>query len=408
MKADQHQARLISYVFIFFAYYGFATLAMYTFGNSFMSIFAEWIGCSGASIDACYGASIVFRTAASLLIFYFLIFLLMLPKDDFSYSVNKNFWPVKWLFPGLLFIGACFLDNGIFEGIAKAGKYLGIIYLLIQDFSYNEFFFRWSNSWIKKKKSNVCYAVLYYVFLLGSLAAMILLLILNFKWHWKDGCGANKFWLLVNIFIIVINYALTGVNMTCPKRLRDDVNFVGTTLFSLYTTYYFYSGISSDTKGGCSAVLTSTTFLATEIIISSILILVVFVFLSYSKSLPFIPQEEETETEGNVVTREVRLRNRVRENGEDAGEAYDQIEYRTMKYVWIFAGYVFLVLYFQNVVTNWGTVTAFSEIYSYDSDQAGYYIKIFNACFNSLLYIYVLIAPIILPGRKFGSEANQN
>lgn len=79
-----------------------------------------------------------------------------------------------------------------------------------------------------------------------------------------------------------------------------------------------------------------------------------------------------------------------------------------MKYVWIFLAYTFLVLYFQNVVTNWGTVTAFSEIYAYSNDQAGYYIKIINACFNSLLYIYVLIAPIILPNRKFGSEANQN
>lgn len=131
MKTDQHQSRLISYIMIFFVYYGVAALAMYTFGNTFMSLFSSWIGCSGSSLDACYGASIVFRTCFALLIFYLLILILMLPKDDFSYSVNKNFWPLKWLLPGLLFIGACFIDNQFFEGIAKAGKYLGIVYLLM-------------------------------------------------------------------------------------------------------------------------------------------------------------------------------------------------------------------------------------------------------------------------------------
>lgn len=302
MNADQHQARLISYVFIFFVYYGIAALAMYTFGNTFMEIFASWIGCSGGSLDACYGASVVFRTCFALLVFYFLILLLMLPKDNFSYSVNRNFWPMKWLFPALLFIGACFIDNSFFEGIAKAGKYLGIIYLLMQDFSYNEFFFRWSNTWMKKKQSNVCYTVLYYGFLLGSLAAMIVLIVLNFRWHWKSGCGVNKFWLILNVIIVIFNYVMTGINMSFPKKLRDDVNFVGTTLFSLYTSYYFYSGISSDTDSQCSAVLTSTTFVIFEIIISSVLIFILFVFLSYFRSLPFIPQEEEDIREGNVIT----------------------------------------------------------------------------------------------------------
>lgn len=408
LKADQHQTRLISYVFIFFAYYGIATLAMYTFGNTFMKVFASWIGCPSGSLDACYGASIVFRVTFALLILYLAVLLLMLPKDDFSYSVNKNCWPLKWILPAAIFIAACFVGNGFFEGLAKAGKYLGIIYLLMQDFSYNEFFFRWSNSWIQKMKTNCCYALMYYVFLIGSFAGMVVLLVLNFRWHWKSGCGANKLWLIINVGIVAFNYIMTGICIYCPKKMRDDVNLVGTTMFSFYTSYYFYSGISSDTDPNCSVVLKSTTFVITEIFISSILILILFVFLSFFKSLPFIPQEKEQgQTEGNVVTREVRLRNQVRENGEDAGEAYDQIEYRTNKYVWIFFGYVFLVLYFQNVITNWGTVTALKQIYSYSTDQAGYYIKIINAIFNSLLYIYVLIAPILLPGRKFGSEANQ-
>lgn len=146
---------------------------------------------------------------------------------------------------------------------------------------------------------------------------------------------------------MAFNYIMTFLCILFPQKLRDDVNIVGTTLFSLYTTYYFYSGMASDTKPECSKVLRDTWFVISEILISSVLIFVLFVFLSYAKSIPFIPQQkEEGQTDGNVVTREVRLRNHVRDHGEDGGEAYDQIEYRTNKYVWIFVAYVFLVLYF--------------------------------------------------------------
>lgn len=404
-KADNHQARLLGYVFIFFVYYGLGIFSMYTFSRNFMSIFKHFLGCPEGELDACYGASIIFRLAFSLFVFFFIILCMMFPKDDFSYRANRHCWMAKWIVPLLFFIGCCFINNTFFEAFAKMSKYFGIVYLLMQDFSFNEFFFRWTNSWISKAKNNACYAVLYILFFIISMGSTVLLLILNFKWNWKADCGANKFWLILNLIILILFYVLTAICVAFPKRMRDDVNFVGTSLFSVYTTYYFYSGMASNTDDKCSSVFTDKTFVITEILVASFLILVVFLFLSFLKSIPFYVDKKEDENEGGEVTREVRYQRQMRDGGQGAGSAaYDKLEYRTYKYVWIMLGFVFLVCYYQNIVTNWGTVPLFDGIYLFSSDQAGYYIKIFNAIFNSSLYLFVLLAPICFPGRRFGNE----
>ena len=407
-KADNHQARLIGYVFILLTYYGIATFVMFTFSRSFMSIFKDYIGCDGENQDACYGASIVFRTAAALFVFYFLTLLLMLPKDDFSYRVNRHCWLMKWTFPGVLFAAFCFVDNKYFELFAQIGKYVGIIYLMMQDFSFNEFFFQWSETWMQKAANNCCYAILYFVFAIGSFVGTIGLLGLNFYWHWKDGCGWNKVWLIINAVIVFLYIALTILNMSFKEQLRDDVNPVGTCLFSIYTTYYFYSGMASDTNKTCSNIFTNNYFVYSEIGVNIFMIIIVFSFLCMMRSIPFIKDNKEDEEELGTVAREVRYQRQMRGNGDGRGtEAYDKLEYRTYKYVWIFIMFTCLVLYFQNIVTNWGSVKLFNKLYLYSSDQAGYFIKILNGLFNSLLYMYVLLAPIIFPNRKFGSKRSQ-
>lgn len=407
-KADNHQARLLGYIFIFFVYYGLGIFSMYTFSRNFMSIFKDYLGCPEGQLDACYGASIIFRLSFSLFVFFLLILCLMLPKDDFSYRANRHCWMAKWSLPMLFFIGCCFIKNPFFETFASLSKYFGIIYLLIQDFSFNEFFFRWTNTWIMKAKNNCCYAILYVLFFIVSFGGTVIFLILNFMWNWKEGCGTNKFWLILNLIILLIFYIMTAICVAFPDRFRDDVNFVGTSLFSIYTTYYFYSGMASNTDQVCSSVFTDKLFVITEILIASFLILVVFMFMAFLKSIPFYvdKKDEEAEEAGGEVTREVRYQRQMRAGGLGAGTpAYDKLEYRTYKYVWVFMGFVFLVCYYQNIVTNWGTVPLFEGVYLFSSDQAGYYIKIFNAIFNSLLYLYVLFAPIIFPDRKFGNAA---
>lgn len=333
----------------------------------------------------------------------FFILVLMLPQDNFRIYVNKALLPLKLLFGPCLFIWICSEDDFFIDGMVNAVKYLGLIYLIIQDFIYNEVIFRWILRWNKKKQSNSCNAVLYYVFILSSLVVMILLLVLNVKWNWKSCFGAKKFWIILNIIILISNYVLTGINKYKTKRSRDDINFLGTTLISLYTNYYFYYGVSSITERECSTKHTSTILIIFEILISSTLILILFIIISYFKSLYLIRKNEKEEIDGNVIKREIILRIKDEKNKEEDGEANNQKKPRFIKYVWIFTVYTFLVLYFQNTINNW----AFGQKYVYSNNQPDYYIKIVNACFNSLIYIQVLIVPIVMENKKTIAKKNQ-
>ena len=72
---------------------------------------------------------------------------------------------------------------------------------------------------------------------------------------------------------------------------------------------------------------------------------------------------------------------------EGAKEAHDRLEYRTWKFAWIFVCLMLLSLYFMNIVNNWGTVPKGDDVYSYGTNQIGYYIKLGNACLCGMLYI---------------------
>ena len=406
-NADWHQVRLMGYLFMFFTYWAVGLFFMYTAASSwYMKIFKSFVDCPLESEDACYGAQMIFRVAFALIIFYFIILLCMLPLDDFSYRVNKHGWGIKWALPLIFFIGLCFVPNAFFDIFSEVTKYMGVIYLIMQNLSYNEFFFVWTNAWLVKIQKNCCYTILYGVFSVGAFLGTLVFLILNFSWHWKSGCTGNKLFLILNVILLLVSYAVAAINMTNPKKYRGDVNYLGVTLYGLYTTYYFYSGMASDTNGSCSTIGVRKGFTLSEILINIVLIGIVIMFMVFLRRVPFIPdsaaeQSEEEKKFGIELKREVQLARAYKNSAQD--EAGDKLEYRTFKYVWIFLCFVFLGTYFQNVVTNWGTVSMFDELYLYGNNQAGYWIKTLNGLFCGVFYIFVLCLPFFCD-RDFGQE----
>jgi hypothetical protein len=307
----------------------------------------------------------------------------------------------------VLFIGSCFISNNFFEVFASIGKFLGIVYLLMQNLSFNEFFFRWSNDWIEKASKNTCYTILYIFFTIVSIVGTVFLVVFNFRSHWKEGCGLNKFWLILNIVFIVLFFVLTAINSTNPKDFREDVNYVCCSLYSLYTTYYFYSGMASDTDLTCSELVIKKGFVYSEILINILLILVVFLFLSFAKSVPFIPPEElKSETEHNL---EFKNEVKYKKQFDNAGnmEAGAKLEYRTRKYVWIFSCYFFLTVYFQNIIVNWGTVSLFEGLYLFSNNKAGYFIKVGNGVICGLFYVLILTVPLFSRGKTYRTRNTQ-
>lgn len=89
---------------------------------------------------------------------------------------------------------------------------------------------------------------------------------------------------------------------------------------------------------------------------------------------------------------------------EGAKEAHDRLEYRTWKFAWIFVCLMLLSLYFMNIVNNWGTVPKGDDIYSYGTDQIGYYVKLGNACLCGMIYIGWMILSMCFYSHDDGDK----
>ena len=64
-----------------------------------------------------------------------------------------------------------------------------------------------------------------------------------------------------------------------------------------------------------------------------------------------------------------------------------------------------LCMYFMNLITNWGKVAVFNEVYDYGTDLAGYIAKLFIAFFTAGFYFIVLVLPFIFRNREFGKNS---
>ena len=88
--------------------------------------------------------------------------------------------------------------------------------------------------------------------------------------------------------------------------------------------------------------------------------------------------------------------------GPEAEEALDVLEYATLKYFWMMLLYFLLCAYALAIITNWGVVLAYKGAWIYQADRGAFVIKLVNAILSSLVYLWVLVAPVVLKNRKFG------
>ena len=240
---------------------------------------------------------------------------------------------------------------------------------------------------------------------------VLVLFVLMIVWHWQWTCYINLIWIVLNMLIVLTLTILSFVTR------RPDVNILNTSLYCLYITYYFYSALGNSPSSYCNDVHSSTLFIISEVIIGFIVVTTMFVYLAYERSLPFIPRDKKAEEDEKEKLRielerqqrtkttvEAKYQRAIDHNAKNASEAFAKLEYRTLKYLWLFMAFCMLSMYFMNIITNWGTVAVFDEVYDYGTDLAGYFAKLFIALFTTVFYFVVLILPMIFRDRDFGEN----
>jgi serine incorporator 1/3 len=401
------------------------TIFVLYYAATFLDFFKDYIHCSeitGGNL-VCLGVSAVYRMSLALAILFFLMFLACLPRSEFSKKMNEGFWPMKILIIFALFFVFFLVSNSFFEGYSDFAKFMGLFFLVFQIIMLIDLFYLCG----EKMKAYYDEGYQYCGPILIALAAILfignlLLTIFNFIWFSSDsGCGMNIFIIILNIIFTITQ---TGISVS---GISKNGSLITAGLQSLYLTYLTWAGLSSNPDGKCNSFLASDTVMITSLVIGFLLILVTLIYLTFSSP------EENTKNVVNGGRQKPEKNNLIdnkkndSDNEEDDEEDEDDEEkkkksdknkqsleqennesnkklkaYQTNQYIDFHLVMMVSSIYISMLLTNWGSPTIDSKsIDAFRPSSTSYWIQIIGSWIGSLLYIWTLVAPRILPNRQF-------
>ncbi|KAB5586343.1 hypothetical protein PHYPO_G00000500 [Pangasianodon hypophthalmus] len=369
--------------------------------------------------DVIVGYKSVYRMCFAMACFFFFFAAIMIRvrnSKDPRAAIQNGFWFFKFLILVGITVGAFFIPDGTFHNV---WFYFGIVgsfmFILIQLILLIDFAHSWNEVWVRNAEEGnskgwyfglLFFTILHYAL---AFAAVVLFYLYYTK---PDGCTEHKVFISLNlIFCIIVSVVsiLPKVQDASPQS-----GLLQSSLISLYTMYVTWSAMTNNPNRECNPSLLS---LVSNVSISTtqptptsapgivqwwdaqgIVGLVIFLFCTFYASIRSssnaqvnrLMQTEEgrgSDVEGPVGEDGLR---RVVDNEED-GVTYSYS---------FFHFHLFLAsLYIMMTLTNWYKPDTTTQ--AMQSSMPAVWVKICSSWLGLALYLWTLLAPVLLPNRDF-------
>lgn len=370
---------------------------------------------SGVSIDCknAVGYMAVYRICFAMFVFFTLMaFIMMGVKDsrDRRTPIQNGFWGLKYLIVFAGIIGSFFIVPGNFSHIWMiCGMIGGFIYLVLQFVQVLDSAHTLAESWLDKweqTEDKRWYFALLLTTILSYGLAITGVIVMYHSFTQDDGCRLNKFFITLTVVICLF---ISSISITsCVQRVHEKSGLLQSSIVSLYVVYLTWSALNSGPEAKCNKSLAdlfsksnpdvSKIHFGSENIIS-IGIFVLFVLYSAIKtgSSSKFSMSNSTERIGNDGDLEG---GQVSDNDDNSGKLFDD-EKEGVAYSWSFYHFTFAMatLFLMMTLTNWYSPN--SNLDNLHPDYASTWIKILSCWVCAGLYVWTLVAPIILPDREF-------
>ncbi|XP_046841682.1 probable serine incorporator, partial [Xenia sp. Carnegie-2017] len=320
------------------------------------------------------------------------------------------FWIVKILLYLGLITAAFFIPKGKFvQAWMYIGLFGGFIFILIQLILLIDFAYKWNQSWMEKWEVNGQKKYVYGLAIATGAMYLISLIgyILLFVFYTKtSGCGLNKFFVSFNLCLSL----LVSVVAILPKVQEGQPNsgLLQASIITLYTTYLTWSSISNNPDEECNTGISSG--FQSHSVFAALLMFVMVVYsclrTSSSSRLGEIGMTRNTEMEEVLLPdygeEENADRNEDPEKGEQKYQNVHDDEALGVTYNYSFFHFTFLLasLYIMMVLTNWYS-PQHADITTLNSNMASVWVKMASSWCCLGLYLWSMVAPIVMPGRDF-------
>ncbi|XP_015916367.1 probable serine incorporator [Parasteatoda tepidariorum] len=354
--------------------------------------------CEGKCHDV-IGFLAVYRLIFALTLFFMLFCLLMIgvkSSRDARAGIQNGFWGIKYLILIAGMVGAFFIpeQNTFGQVWMYFGMIGGFLFILIQLVLIIDFAHSWNESWLEnyeESQSKGYYFALIFFTLLHYILAITATVLLFIFYTQPSDCGVQKFFISFNlIFCIIISVVsvLPRVQDALPKS-----GLLQSSIVTLYVMYLTWSALNNSDKCRPDFLGKKNAFDAQSIVS----LVIWFVCVLYSS----IRTASNSQVSKLTGTEKILAQDGDSDLGKgdvESGKSFDNEE-NEVAYSWSFFHFMFALasLYVMMTLTNWYNPTSGLK----SSNEASMWIKIISSWLCILLYLWSLIAPLVLRDREF-------
>ncbi|KAL7827008.1 hypothetical protein AOLI_G00322170 [Acnodon oligacanthus] len=366
------------------------------------------------------GYKSVYRMCFAMACFFFLFSMIMIrvrSSKDPRAAIQNGFWFFKFLILVGITVGAFFIPDGTFNTV---WYYFGVvgsfIFIVIQLILLVDFAHTWNQRWVENAEngSRCWYAALLSFTVLHYACAFAAMVLFYVFYTQPDDCTEHKVFISLNfIFCIIVS-----VVSILPKiqEAQPSSGLLQSSLISLYTMYLTWSAMTNNPNRKCNPSLlqlvnnnpTASTAPTPTIApgqvqwwdAQGIVGLVIFLFCTLYASIrssnnsqvnKLMQTEESQGLAADVETASDEDGVRRAVDNEEDGVTYS---YSFFHFCLILAS-----LYIMMTLTNWYQPD--SDYQAMQSTMPAVWVKISSSWLALALYLWTLVAPLILPDRDF-------
>ncbi|XP_019851028.1 PREDICTED: serine incorporator 1-like isoform X2 [Amphimedon queenslandica] len=386
-----------------------------------------------------FGYTSVYRICMGTASFFFVMMLMMLcvfsSRDPRAY-IQNGFWCIKWTIVIAIVIAFFFIPRHglVFSQVSLVIGMIGaFIFIILQVVFLIDFAHNWAESWLDKQKeteNNLWYVALLIPTIIFYLIALVGIILLFVFFVRPGGCGLNIFF-LCSIFILSVAVSIIAI-LPPVQNAQPTSGLLQASIVALYTTYLTYSALSNEPYGeGYDCPLSSSNSTVGQVsnafgkdtneVVSSVigilvmLVTVVYacVYLSNNKQLQKLRGNHKDESEsallGGYSSHEAQEID-DKDTDTDVKESKmkvtdDETEHVTYSYSFFHFMMVISILFVMMQLTNWYN-PGIAESDRFQNTWASVWIKMSSAWLCFVVYLWTLLAPLILRNRDFGYGAD--
>ncbi|NXX18047.1 SERC3 protein, partial [Podargus strigoides] len=384
------------------------------------------------SCDVFVGYRAVYRISFAMAVFFFLFSLLMIQvktSNDPRASVHNGFWFFKIAAIVAIMVGAFYIPEGPFtRAWFVVGIFGAFCFILIQLVFLVDFAHSWHERWVERidEGNAKCWkaALIFCTSLFYTLSLVFVVLFCVFYTK-PDDCIENKFFISINTILCVAVSFVSVLSKVQEHQPRSGL--LQSSVITLYTMYLTWSAMSNEPERTCNpSLLNIITQITTSTVVpinttaipatpappkslqwwdaQSVVGLIIFVLcLLYSSIRSSSNSQvnkltlsgsdsailEETLGTGSEGAEEGEVR-RVMDNEKD-GVQYSYTFFHFMLFL--------ASLYIMMTLTNWYSPDA--DFKTMTSKWPAVWVKITSSWVCLLLYLWTLVAPLVLTNRDF-------